>query len=134
MLKAGFNIGGRVAHDTNKSLGEVIREARNKKAFSLRALAKKLDKTFPYLSDIENDHRIPSEDMLQDLARLLDLDFDDLMARAGRLGEGVMRYMRKTPAAGVLFRKICSYNLQGEQLEQLAAQVDKLVKRRTEGR
>jgi hypothetical protein len=68
--------------------------------------------------------------MLQDLARLLDLDFDDLMARAGRLGEGAVRYMMKTPAAGMLFRKVSAHNLQEEQLKQLAAQVDEFVKKR----
>jgi transcriptional regulator with XRE-family HTH domain len=120
-----------MAHDiSNKSLGEVIREARDKKDLSLRDLAKKLDKTPSYLSDIENDRRIPAEDMLQDLARLLDLDFDDLMARAGRLGEGAVRYMMKTPAAGMLFRKVSAHNLQEEQLKQLAAQVDEFVKKR----
>lgn len=120
-----------MAHDiSNKSLGDVIREARDKKDLSLRDLAKKLDKTPSYLSDIENDRRIPAEDMLQDLARLLDLDFDDLMARAGRLGEGAVRYMMKTPAAGMLFRKVSAHNLQEEQLKQLAAQVDEFVKKR----
>jgi transcriptional regulator with XRE-family HTH domain len=120
-----------MVHDiSNKSLGDIIREARDKKNWSLRDLAKKLEKTPSYLSDIENDRRVPAEEMLQDLARLLDLNFDDLMARAGRLGEETTRYMMKTPAAGMLFRKVSAYKLQEEQLQKLAKEVDELVKKR----
>ncbi len=121
-----------MAHDiSHTSLGGVLRKARKQKDLSLRDLAKKLKKTPSYLSDIERNLRIPAEDMLHDLACLLDLDFDDLMARAGRLGKRAVRYMMKTPAAGILFRKISDCNFQEEQLKQLAAHVDEIVEKRS---
>jgi transcriptional regulator with XRE-family HTH domain len=115
---------------SNQSLGDLIREARVAKGFGLRELARKIGKTPSYLSDIENDRRVPAEDVLQDLARMLDMDFDELMARAGRFGEEAVRYMMKTPAAGMLFRKISEHKLPGEQLQELAARVEQLAKKK----
>src|SRR6266478_3339626 len=114
-----------MAHDTeNKSLGEVVHDARVALDWSLRDLAKKLDKTPSYLSDIENDRRVPAEDMLADLAKLLKLDFNDLMARAGRFGEEAVRYMMRTPAAGVLFRKLAEQQASGQTVEKLLKMAD----------
>lgn len=122
-----------MAHETSgKSLGDVVREARVAKGLSLRDLAKKLGKTPSYLSDIENDRRVPAEEVLRDLARVLDVDFDDLMARAGRLGENAVRYMMKRPAVGVLFRKLSDANAPEEVIDQLARMVDRLGKKKPE--
>ncbi len=106
------------------SFGETLREARVKKGVSLRSVAAELDITPSYLSDIENDRRIPSEDVLQQLATLLDLDFDDLMARAGRFGEEAERYLKHQPTAVKLFRRISESNLDEEQLKELLRAVD----------
>jgi|SRR5271157_5128505 len=89
-----------------RSLGETIRAARLATGRSLREVARTLQITPSYFSDIENDRRVPSEDVLQKFADLLHLDFDHLMAIAGRFGEDAERYLRRHPTAGVLFRKI----------------------------
>jgi transcriptional regulator with XRE-family HTH domain len=112
-----------------KSLGDVIREARTPKG-SLREYAKKLDITPSYLSDIENDRRVPAEDVLRKIAELLDLDFDELMARAGRFGEDADRYMRKHPTAGVLFRQLSESNLPEDDLAKLLRRAEELAKKR----
>ncbi|SRR6266568_1487377 len=114
-----------MGNEANKSLGDVVRAARVVKGLGLRELARRLNKTPSYLSDIENDRRVPAEDMLRDLARLLELDFDDLMARAGRLGDDALRYLTKTPAAGVLMRKLSAANAPTELLEKLTKEVDR---------
>jgi transcriptional regulator with XRE-family HTH domain len=103
----------------NRTLGEVIHDARVKLKLSLRDVAKKLDLTPSYLSDIENNRRIPSEEVLGRLAKLLHLDYDDLMARAGRFGEDAVRYMMRTPAAGVLFRRLAQEQASGDTIEKL---------------
>jgi transcriptional regulator with XRE-family HTH domain len=112
-----------------KTLGDVIREARTPKG-SLREYAKKLEITPSYLSDIENDRRIPAEDVLRKIAEELDLDFDELMARAGRLGEDADRYMRKHPTAGVLFRQLSDSNLPEDDLAKLLKKAEDLAKKR----
>lgn len=113
----------------SKTLGDVIREARTPKG-SLREYAKKLDITPSYLSDIENDRRVPAEDVLRRIAELLELDFDDLMARAGRFGEDADRYMRKHPTAGVLFRQLSDSNLAEDDLAKLLKKAEELAKKR----
>ena len=112
-----------------KSLGEVIREARVAKG-SLREFAKRLDITPSYMSDIENDRRIPAEDVLKKIAELLGLDFDDLMARAGRFGDDAERYMRRHPTAGVLFRQISEANLADDDLVKLLKKAEELGRKR----
>ena len=100
-------------------LGDIINSARLKKGMGLRALARDIGIAASYLSDIENDRRVPSEAVLRDIARLLDLDFDLLMQQAGRLGEDAERYLRGNRLAGRLFRRIAESRLDQEALENL---------------
>jgi transcriptional regulator with XRE-family HTH domain len=103
----------------SQTIGDVIRDARMKLDLSLRDVTGKLDITPSYLSDIENNRRVPSEEVLRKLADLLKLDYDDLMARAGRFGAEAIRYMQRTPAAGVLLRRLAQANAPRETVEKL---------------
>lgn len=118
----------------NQTLGDLIRDGRVRKGLSLRALAAQIGKTPSYLSDIENDRRVPAEDVLRDLSSALDLSFDELMAHAGRVGERAERYLRREPAAGRLFRTISEANLRPEEVELLLVQAEELAKKREQGR
>jgi transcriptional regulator with XRE-family HTH domain len=60
------------------TLGEHLRELREKNHVSLRALASRVRITAPYLSDIELGRRHPSDRVLTDLARALRTTVDDL--------------------------------------------------------
>jgi transcriptional regulator with XRE-family HTH domain len=112
----------------NRTIGDVIHDARAKLKLSLRDITKKLDITPSYLSDIENNRRVPSEEVLGKLAKLLELDYDDLMARAGRFGEDAVRYMMRTPAAGVLFRRLAEGKASGETVDKLLKLADREIK------
>ncbi|MGH9714005.1 MAG: helix-turn-helix domain-containing protein [Candidatus Acidiferrales bacterium] len=107
-----------MAHD-NRTVGDVIHDARATLKLSLRDVTKQLDITPSYLSDIENNRRVPSEEVLAALGKLLRLDYDDLMARAGRFGDAAVRYMMRTPSAGVLFRRLAEGKASGETVEKL---------------
>ncbi|MBP7898480.1 helix-turn-helix transcriptional regulator [Candidatus Gracilibacteria bacterium] len=54
-----------------KTLGQYIRELRDKKDISLRELAKSIDCSAPFVSDIELGKRFPSDDVLADIAKVL---------------------------------------------------------------
>lgn len=112
--------------NTSGGLGDVLREARVAADLSLRDLAKRLGITPSYISDIENDRRVPSEDVLRLLANELKLDFDQLMAMAGRVGDQAERYLKQHPAAGTLFRRISDKKLPEEDLQKLLQQVDRM--------
>lgn len=112
--------------DTTETLGQVIRAARLTARLRLRELARRLEKAPSYLSDIENDRRVPAEEVLRGFARELPtLDFEDLMARAGRFGSAAERYLRRSPAATTLFRRIQERNLNDDELHQLIDGLDK---------
>ena len=122
------------AHMADKSLGEVVREGRVAAGISLRELARRLDVTPSYVSDIENDRRVPSEEVLGKIAHELGLDREDLVSRAGRLPADAERYMRQTPAATTLFRRITEQRLDESEIRDLMDRVDKLRSDRdTEG-
>jgi transcriptional regulator with XRE-family HTH domain len=105
--------------DNVNTLGDEIREARVRTGKRLRPFAEELELAPSYLSDIENDRRVPSEEVMKRIASKLGLDFDHLMALAGRFGEEAERYIKKNPAAGMLFRRISQSNLREEQLKKL---------------
>lgn len=117
-----------MAARTAKTLGDTLREARLDKHLGLRELARHLDKSPSYLSDIENDRRVPSEEVLAELAKLLGLDFEQLMALAGRLGAETRRLVERSPEAVALFRRISG--LRPDQLRQVAETVNELSEKK----
>ena len=110
----------------NRTLGEITRSKRVELDLSLRDLAKIIRKAPSYVSDIENDRRVPAEEVIRDIAQALELDADDLMARAGRFGADAERYMKRNPAAGVLLRRISSMRLGENALQQLLDEAERL--------
>jgi transcriptional regulator with XRE-family HTH domain len=63
---------------TKMTLGQFIREERDKRDISLRELARRLKITPPFLSDIELGRRFPSEDTLKAIAKEFDIDMEKL--------------------------------------------------------
>ena len=108
------------------SLGDLIRTARVARGMRLRELGRRAERTPSYISDIENDRRIPSEDVLRRIAEILELDFEDLMARAGRFGNDAERYLRRSPAATTLFRRMHEENLTDDEIRRLTQSIEGL--------
>lgn len=61
-----------------KTLGQYIRELRDKKDLSLRELAEKLKCSAAFLSDVELGKRFPSEEMLVKMAAAFSIKKSDL--------------------------------------------------------
>ncbi|GAA2012676.1 helix-turn-helix transcriptional regulator [Catenulispora yoronensis] len=77
-----------------KPLGEYIREQRRNAQYSVRQLAQAAGVSNPYLSQIERGLRKPSAEILQQLARALQISAETLYVQAGLLdsvdaGDGV---------------------------------------------
>ena len=68
-------------------LGEFIREQRSIGHMSLRRLSELAGVSNPYLSQIERGLRKPSADILQQIARALEISAETLYVRAGILEE-----------------------------------------------
>ena len=70
-----------------RELGEFIREQRRLGELSLRKLAELAGVSNPYLSQIERGVRKPSAEILQQIARALEISSETLYVRAGILDE-----------------------------------------------
>ena len=116
----------------HKTLGQVIRDARVAAGGSLREFARTLGITPSYQSDIENDRRVPSEDVLKKMAGFLSLDFEDLMALGGRFGDDAERYLRRHPTAGALFRKLSETNAPEDVLRKMLKDAEEIERNKEE--
>jgi transcriptional regulator with XRE-family HTH domain len=71
--------------DTLHDVGEFIRQQRENAQKSIRDLARSAGVSNPYLSQIERGIRRPSADILQQIARALEISAETLYVRAGFL-------------------------------------------------
>jgi transcriptional regulator with XRE-family HTH domain len=69
------------------ALGDYLREQRTEAKLSLRQLAQATGISNPYLSQIERGLRKPSAEILQQIARALEISSETLYVRAGILEE-----------------------------------------------
>ena len=70
-----------------RDLGDFIREQRHVGHLSLRKLSEMAGISNPYLSQIERGLRKPSAEILQQIARALEISSETLYVRAGILDE-----------------------------------------------
>ena len=98
------------------TLSEVIRKRREARGASIRAVVRGAGISAAYLCDIERGRRVPSDRVLQAIARHLELNFEYLANRTGRLKENVKQYMRERPFAGELLREIAHHNFDDDEL------------------
>lgn len=112
------------------SFGQWLRGARVQVGVSLRFLAAQLQIAPSYLSDIENDRRIPAEDLLRRFTDQLGLDFEEAMARAGRFGEEVEQDLRRQPEAVRLLRRIAAAKLTTDELRALSDEVENRIRQK----
>ena len=89
----------------NRTLGEVLRELREKTDLSLRELARKLDVSAPFLSDVELGRRYPSDEVLAKLAKFFKTSLEELKRYDTRESIGSLKKLITTdPSWGFAFR------------------------------
>jgi transcriptional regulator with XRE-family HTH domain len=79
-------------------VGEFIRQQRENAQQSIRDLARSAGVSNPYLSQIERGIRRPSADILQQIARALEISAETLYVRAGIL-DGTLPETSSVPEA-----------------------------------
>ena len=97
----------RRSHMIEISLGQRIRELRDKAALSLRGLAKRIGISSPFLSDIELGRRFPSEEILAKLAGALEVSPDELEQYDTRAPIADLKRLIGSPTSKTL-KKRCS--------------------------
>ena len=97
-----------------KTLGEMIRELRLDHDLSLRQLAEKVNKSAPFLSDVELGRRYPSARVLEDIANELDVGVETLEKHDFRESVSTLKYLSQTdPRWGVALRTTAERIKQG---------------------
>ncbi len=116
----------------NESLkfGQYLRVTREAKKISLRKFAEKVGKTPTYISKIERNElgTKPSEELVKNIAEELNLDFDDLIIRAGRIPEEIPNIINERPQQMTALLR-SAQNLSNEDLQKLLNNMSKGVKK-----
>jgi transcriptional regulator with XRE-family HTH domain len=100
-----------------KTLGQRIRELRDKQDISLREFAKMIEVTPAHLSDIELGRRFPSEGLLKRIAAKLRIDITDLEGHDSRPPvEEIKRLSDADPTYGFAFRRMIEENVSPEEI------------------
>lgn len=98
-----------------QSLGEKIKELRLKLNLPLRELARRIEKSAPFLSDIEMGRRLPSEDVLHDLAKELHVAYEELSKLDARTPLSELKQMaQENPSWAAAFRKVAEQGKGGK--------------------
>lgn len=103
-----------------KTLGELIRELRNEKDWSLRELGEKVDVTAAFLSDVELGRRFPTDKMLEKLAHVLKTTVEALKSCDTRPPVQELKKLSKDPEFALAFRTVLEKNVSPAELMKLA--------------
>jgi transcriptional regulator with XRE-family HTH domain len=104
-----------------KTFGQFLREAREEKDVSLRELAKEIDCSPAFLSDIELGKRNPSEGVLAKIAKYLSTPIDEFKKYDMRIPAEEIRQSSITdPQLMYAFRTILDKNIKSEDLIKFA--------------
>lgn len=111
-----------------QTLGEALRFLREKREMSLRALAKKVGVSAPFLSDLEHNRRSTNE--LPAFAKALDVDPAVLSKFDGRLTSDMKEWISSNPALVNLLKDFRSSGRRPEELREALASATSGKKRR----
>ena len=112
-----------------RTFGELLREKRIEKGFSLRKFAAEVGVSPTYLSQVEQGNVMPpTADRVNRMAELLGENPDEWIALAGRVPEDLPGIIQKEPTAMPELLREAS-GLTAEQLRKLREQAKKLKER-----
>jgi transcriptional regulator with XRE-family HTH domain len=89
----------------NDTFGKMIRRLRLDADLGLRELARLINKSPGYLSDVEHDHvKPPSEDVILKIAAALNVDKTELLTMAQKMDPEISSYVALKPEAADFLR------------------------------
>jgi transcriptional regulator with XRE-family HTH domain len=108
------------------TFGQHLRELRTQKDLSLRDLAGLVEKSAPFILDLEKGNRFPSEDLLGAFARIFGTTIEDLKQFDHRMPTDDMRDLIQSNAQyGYAFRKVVDAAKSGMAPEQIMEKFQK---------
>ncbi|CAB1074380.1 hypothetical protein D1AOALGA4SA_2199 [Olavius algarvensis Delta 1 endosymbiont] len=116
----------------NDTFGKKLREFRLQADVGLRELARLIEKSPGYISDVEQDHvPPPSEDVIIEIAAALTVDKKELLNAARKMDPELSRYVTGEPEAADFLRMAREKKFDSEDWETLTrlAEAAKLGKK-----
>jgi transcriptional regulator with XRE-family HTH domain len=109
-----------------EKFGAFIRREREGKEIGLREMAKMIGVSPTYLSKVERDEfPPPAEDKVRAIAKIIDADADNLLARAGRVSTDITDIIKRHPVElAALLRT--TKGLTADDIARLARQAQKV--------
>lgn len=106
-----------------EGLGPYMRRRRDELDISLRELAKRLDCSPAFISDIELGRRYPSEKVLAEIAHVLKVKVEELRALDVRAPiEDIKRITHNDPTFALAFRTVIDKKITADELLELLKQ------------
>lgn len=117
-----------------ETFGELLQEYRKNKKISLRSLAKELNISPTFLSDIENDRRLPPTSeknytIMHEICHLLNLSesenerlklaADKSLNKKGMIAKDFEQYMEVSPKAQIAMRKAIDKQVGNKKWEEI---------------
>lgn len=123
-------------HKTTTNFGEYLKQKREEKQISLRELARRLEVSAPFLSDVENNRRTPlTEERLATLADVLNLSetekaemYDIVGHQKGLLAPDLNPYVNDRPYVNAALRT--ARNLEADE-DDWKMFIEELIKRKS---
>jgi transcriptional regulator with XRE-family HTH domain len=108
-----------------EGIGPYIRRRRDELDLSLRELAKKLDCSPAFISDIELGRRHPSDKVLSEMARVLKVKVEELRAMDVRAPiDDIKRITQNDPTFALAFRSVIDKNITADELLEFVKKTD----------
>lgn len=108
------------------TLGEHIRALREKKDISVRELARQLNVSAPFLSDVELGRRHPSDEIMRRLAGCLDTTVDELQKYDARPPvQELKRIAANDPEMGFALRRVVDKGVTSKDLLEFLKKYEK---------
>ncbi len=92
-----------MAEQNKKSFGAFLRKIRTEKGYSIKQLSPKLNVNYSYLSKLENGHSMPSEEFVDRISNVFEIEKEELMVRAGKIPNDVIEILQNNPQAAIDF-------------------------------
>ena len=109
------------------TFGKILRKFRMQSDIGLRELARLIDKSPGYLSDVEQDNvPPPSEAVIVNIAKALNVDKDQLLLAAHKMDPELSSYIAEEPQAADFLRMAKEKEFKGADWEKLS-KIAKLI-------
>jgi ribosome-binding protein aMBF1 (putative translation factor) len=110
---------------SGEKFGEFVRREREAKEIGLREMAKMIGVSPTYLSKVERDEFPPPvEDKVRAIAKIINCNADELLARAGRVSSDLSDIIKRRPIELALLLRTTK-GLKAEDIARLACEVQK---------